>query len=259
VGFYPKVAGAVVAARGFIPIMAAGPAVPASPLDPSYAWDQAYWAENPAWTPPASGANVTVWPDAGALNISLNATNPAPTYLAADPNLGNQPSLSFFSGCNPYNGAAASNLAQPGTVVAVFYFDGTPDPGTAATRTLFDGYGAGPRWFWRMRDGGTQQGLYAGGADVTFGAALAAGSYFVCINFNGAATAAFLNNNAPTTAPSNPGAGTLGTLTVNGNTSQATYGMNGSMAFLGLKGGGGLTPAQITQLRTWARNHYRFF
>lgn len=228
-------------------------------FDPlSIAWNHVFWAEDPGWTPkPVDGANVTSWRNAAAPSFPLvSAGPPHPVFQAANANLGGRPSIKIGYGSAGMHTSGAATTAQPSTVVAVFFLDtGTND------RCLFDGFVLGNRWFWRMREANTHQAVYAGGADVQFGSALpTAAAYFACITFNGAATAGFINGNAPITAPSSPGTVALGDVAISTQdasaASQTAGGMDGNMAFLGFKGGGGLTPTDITNLQSWAKTHY---
>jgi hypothetical protein len=215
----------------------------------SIAWDYAYWAEDPAWTPPADGGALITWRNAANPTFPLTPSGTPPTFQASDPHLGGKPSLKVGYGAAPLYTSGAPTIVQPGTVVVVFYYDATG----ATIRSLFDG--SVQRWFWRMNDGGAAQGIYAGTV-VDYGAPVPAGSYFACITFNGAASSAFVNGNAPTTAPSSPGAGSFQDiyLNTNGSTNQTAYGMNGSIAFFGVKGN--MAPTDITHMQTWAKNHY---
>jgi hypothetical protein len=225
------------------------PVGPSSPLDPSYAWDHAYWAEDPGWTNPGNGGNVTSWHDAGTQNIPLTGSSPYPTYTAADANLGNKPSLTSSS-VNVYMNAVGSTvIAQPGTVVGVFYNSGT------GTEGLFDSGSAG-RWFWRFSDGSGKQQLYAGAGPVSYGTALGVGAYFAAITINAASSGSAINGGAFVPAGATIGTNGYGDARVPGTSG---FGMAGSIAFVAFKGNGGLTPTQVGYLQSWAHTHYGFF
>jgi hypothetical protein len=97
-------------------------------------WHAAYWASDPAWTPPADGAAVTTWRD-GSGNGRDMTTSGGPLYRASSSVLGNKPAVDLNApGKGAVTAALAPSVPEPFTMVGVYY-----SPTTA------DGYAMGAR------------------------------------------------------------------------------------------------------------------
>jgi hypothetical protein len=108
VGFYPKVAGAIIAAKGFIPIMGAAPAAP-----PPVAGYTAWWDATQITA--ADAAPVAAWADSSGGGHTASQTTPAnqPTfYKTTAANLINGHPAVKFNGTST-NLTTAAALAVP--------------------------------------------------------------------------------------------------------------------------------------------------
>jgi hypothetical protein len=212
-----------------------------SGFDPlAIAWTSAYWAEDPGWTPPADGADIADWRDAGTAGLDTDTTTTSyPDYAASG--LGGKPcaikpTSSAYLDADPF----ASPLSQPNTIVIVGqphatdddFFDSTP------SRHLVD-----------LTSGNLR--LYAG---ATFNSGLAVSSsapHVMIAVFNGASSIAYVDNVA--SAAGNAGSNSL-------DRSRLFYAAAGGraltkMAFVGVYDGV-LSEADRNDMEAWAADHY---
>ena len=61
----------------------------------SIAWQNAWWASDPAWTAPADGAGVSTWPSTAARNLVQATGANQPLYRASAAGFNNKPCIEF--------------------------------------------------------------------------------------------------------------------------------------------------------------------
>lgn len=136
------------------------------------AWSKLYWASDPDWTPPADGATVASWRNAGSVagDATQGSETVKPLYDATYTDLGNQPALVFDGTDDGMVSAAFTAIPQPWTWVMVVYVSavtggdcfGTPQFGVGASAFLGQVSGV-----WRF---GTNVGSVLNGGIATVGA-----------------------------------------------------------------------------------------
>lgn len=150
------------------------PLPPFDPLSvPAYA---SFWASDPAWTPPADGAAVALWPDAsGNGRDAAQATGDnQPTFRSASSGMGNKPVIEF-DGVNDRLLTAAFGvvLAQPNEMVAVVRYRSL-----VANAFFVDGITSTARNAMGVGGGGTTWRIFAGGSAVQSGGISTTRRYF---------------------------------------------------------------------------------
>lgn len=100
------------------------------------------WAEDPSWSNPGDGNNITTWRNNGsdAVNFSLSTggTNP-PVFRSSVAALNSKPAIESTNGekLMEITGASATSISQPNTVVMV-----VNDTTASGTRVFWDGESA---------------------------------------------------------------------------------------------------------------------
>lgn len=163
-------------------------------------WVHAYWAEDPDWSKPADGGNVTSWRDGGSAADNLTPPSGTPTWHANVPHLGNRAAVRFGGGTYMRTQAAGATTTGARTVVIV----GNVSPQTTSTWTLCDGGRANNSLrvytqsltLWVLDRG---SGLGATGIQHD------CDPHLVIVGFNGSSTT-FHVDNVPLTVASTPGA-----------------------------------------------------
>ena len=224
-----------------------GTPVPAfNPL--SIGWTHAFWADDPGWTPPADGAAVTSWRNAGTNGTAIGDRNPGdpPTYRAAYTNLNNHRAVGLDG--NDWLYAIVPTMAQPNHIFVV----GWLDPTHAADPSITDDNTGGSRHL--IRNLGTGGVLLYAGQIVNVAGAGRTGPFCMAALFNGASSALRTNGTAYTVA-ADVGPHTCGAhLTIGCGSGVSTF-FKGGIAFFGVKDIA-LTAQEITDLETWAKNYY---
>jgi len=222
---------------------------PFSPLD--LPWSEVLWAEDPAWTNPGDGNPVSSWRNAGSIGSAGDATGSGatrPIYRAAYANLNNKPAVEFDgTGLRLITGTL--DIAQPCTHVLIGWTDnfGTYQAG------LEGGIVAGERQVSRIRHTST---LVMAGVNVcAFGARVEVGEVYGTFYFNGASSAAEVNNDAFNAAAiGDVGSDSLDHFLIG---TDATFDVptDGAWVLVGVLPRA-LTPQERTDLRDWANTHY---
>ena len=217
-----------------------------SPL--SIPWHSAWWASDPSWTPPADGAAVSDWRNAGtsAANATQATGTSQPTYRAAYTNLNGKPAVGFDGTADHLNTATPS-IAQPNHMFTVAWLD--PTHGT--TPTIVDAVSGTSRHIIQAGDAGGVT-LYAGNT-VTIPGRLS-GPFAITVLFNAGASTLRVNGTGYT-VPSSLGGAACNTVRLGRNASSGVAYWKGAIAFLGVSDTE-LTAQQITDLETWAKNYY---
>ena len=85
------------------------------------AWSKLYWASDPDWTPPADGATVASWRNAGSVagDATQGSETVKPLYDATYAGLADQPALVFDGTDDGMVSAAFTAIPQPWTWVMV--------------------------------------------------------------------------------------------------------------------------------------------
>jgi hypothetical protein len=221
-----------------------------SPL--SIPWHSAFWASDPTWIPPADGAAVSSWRNAGtsAANATQGATNTQPTYRAAYAGLNNKPALQFdgTDGGGDVLWTTSPTISQPTHVFGVAWLDAT----APASATLVDGVPGANRQF--VRNQFNQYMLLYAGTQQTIAGPGGPGPYAVAAMFN-QASSALRYNGTVYAVPGTVGASGLGNLAIGGYDGGTGYVHKGAIAFVGVIDRA-LTTPEITNLEAWAKTFY---
>lgn len=218
-----------------------------TPFDPlSIAWDHAFWADDPDWTPPADGAAVTTWRNAGLQGIAATqaTSHQQPVYRANYANLnGNR--VVEFDGDNDHLAAAGATVrSQPNHIVAIGYLDAT------GSATIFDSTPNRQM----MRNNGTNLEIYAGGTR-TFGSP-GTGPFIMMMYFNSTSSSARFNGTVYDAAiVGNIGADSMGATVLVGGYPGFAVSFDGGLAFVAAKNSA-LTFDEIVKLEAWAALYY---
>ena len=221
----------------------------------SIAWDHAWWAEDPAWTPPADGGAVSSWRDAGvqAKNATATGAN-QPTYRASYAGLSNRRAIEFDGVDDFLDTAATTARTQPNHVVVIGYMS----PTAVDAATPIDSSVTSTRHLMRPRYTATQVQMYAGISREFVAPPLPFGSPFIQIGlFSGATSECRLNSIVYNAAA----VGDVGTHSIQNPRIGAGFGAGGTghwkgaLAFVGIKDTA-LTATEISNLEAWARAIY---
>lgn len=124
------------------------------------AWKAAFWAEDPDWTPPADGAVVSSWRDAGSEAKNADAASAQPTYRASTAAFGNRPTVQF---AGSHSLTTANWTTAIGTATAVTWVVVASATATGATQQFISSNtnGSSDHYLgvhstnqWNMRRGG---------------------------------------------------------------------------------------------------------
>jgi hypothetical protein len=221
--------------------------VPAGPFDPltSIPWVSAYWASDPAWTPPADGGAVTDWPDAGTANADLAQATAAvqPTYRAAVAALNNKPAVEFAAD-DHLDVTGIATIPQPFAVVAVL------DVATTAGSQLIvnDAAGASDSLL------GISAGAFVMRADASVGTGTpTVGGQLVVAKYAGAASN--LTKDGVTGADVNPGTVDHENARYLGTSLGVSGFAGGRLAFVGVLDRD-LSAGERSNMRTWSQSFY---
>lgn len=212
-------------------------------------WAHAYWAEDPDWTDPGNGNNITDMRDAGSEGIDLqpDATRTI-EYQASYANLNSRPAW-IFDGTQSRTADASGDTtkAQPNSIVVIGWLDSTHSPhptildgGANTTRHLLRNYGDGGNI--QMFAGSNRE--FAGGAD---------GAFVLVTTWNGASSSCRMNGSALTVG------GTVGTHSLDafrlGSDEAGANYFKGAIAFMGIKSSA-FASEEESALETFANSHY---
>jgi hypothetical protein len=224
-------------------------------------WSAAYWTEDPGWTAPADGGNVTAWRDYSGGVSALSTFSVAPTLTAANSALNGKPTVDFLeSSTQALRTATDFTQAQPFSVFAVLA-DWNASSGSNQGALLATSVQTGPQ----ILAGTTSQaGIYAG-----FGIARAAspqsstGAHAWAFVVDGASSK-IVKDGTGAAVSGNPGANYFGGSTFKialGNRGGSENGGNGlfgtaKIAFIGIYNGDITADAKWGDLKTWTASHY---
>ena len=229
-------------------IMAESYKAPVSGFSPlSIPWRSAFWASDPSWTPPADGAGVSSWRNAGtrATNAVQATGGQQPIYRSSVAVLNGKPALEF-DGVNHNLVEPVDTLAVPYSGVVIFVATNTTGEKRLYGRTGGGGNGL------IIGTNGTALRMYAG-AFATSTVVLTASTAFLVIGVNLAGAADRLVVNGTTTS---------GLTAADGAHSGITFGWDGGSAkfaghiAFGATYSGDLTAQQVTDLNGWAKTFY---
>ena len=87
------------------------------------AWSKLYWASDPDWTPPADGATVASWRNAGSVagDATQGSETFKPLYDATYAGLSDQPAIVHDGTDDGLTSASFTGIPQPWTWVMVVY------------------------------------------------------------------------------------------------------------------------------------------
>lgn len=214
-----------------------------SPLT-AVSWASAFWAEDPDWTNPGDGNEVTSWRDAGsnaADAAKVDANGPA--YLASVAAFGGKPGIDISSS------SSRGRLQQSGAIAT--------QPGTFATIVLWDDFSSGDiidgvtnRW---LLDRPSTTGLIRvfAGTSVNTTINSSAGVSVILWDVNGASSSLYVNGTTQTGL--SPGSASLSNTLIGGTNSTATP---GTFAFFGVTSGALMTTDEKTAFVEWAFDYY---
>jgi len=143
----------------------------------SIAWDHLFWAEDPAWTPPANGVGVASWRNSGVQAVAATQGTGAnqPIYRANYAALANRPAIEFDGTDDFLDCAAGTARAQPNHVVLVGYLS----PTAGNTPTPIDSSVSTTRHLMRPRMTPTSFIQMYAGNDRQFGLGVSPGIPFI--------------------------------------------------------------------------------
>ena len=215
-------------------------------FDPlSIGWTHAVWAEDPDWTPPADGAAVSSWRNAGSNGTALTeGTGSAqPIYRASFAGLNSKPAVEC-TGTQTIRTTAGGVLSQPVTIVAVGKFTST------AGRTLVSGTFGNPM---RVATATNTWRLYEGGATIDGGTADTNEHLFI-VTYDGASSQYEIDGAVAHSG--NPGTTGMEGLTLFSTEAASPGTQNtGVLAFVGVLDGT-LTSGEKADLLAWSQSHY---
>jgi hypothetical protein len=211
-----------------------------SPL--SIPWHSAFWASDPQWIPPANGAPVGAWRNAGSCGIGLTAG--VATYRASYANLNGRPAIEY-NGTTDNSRASTPSIAQPNHVFAVGWLDST----SGATAVLLDGTSG--RHFIRTVPAGTVE-LHAGASPPAIAGAGGSGPFALAVLFNQAASK-LRAEGVEYVVPSTVGTSAFGGLGIGAISGGVSF--KGGLGFIGVSDTE-LTAQQLYDLEQWARDFY---
>ena len=217
--------------------------IPFHPLT-SIPWHSAFWASDPAWTPPADGAPVTSWRNAGTSGANATPdTGQQPTYRAAFTALNGKPAVDFGTTARPLV-TGSPTITQPLHVVLIGWQDpagnGQENQITDGTlsRTIIENFGAGANFK-----------LYAGDFIDYVGAGRTGPFVFITLH----ATSSAHRSNGTAYTGGNAGSNGIGGLKLGAGNGGPF--MKGALSFVGVKASP-LTAQEIADLETWAKTYY---
>lgn len=220
-----------------------------SPLD--LGWHTAFWAEDPNWSHPVNGGQVSQWDDAtGNARHAVQATSGSqPFYRASVAALNNQPAVDFVTTMKSLKTAAWTAVPQPWTLVAVGRF--SSDPGT--TQYMFDGSGASNRSILNNASSGGYR-FYVG-TGISGGTDDTNAHLFVGLA-NGASS--LLAVDGTTLVSGNAGSHTQTGLTMGTSHTQVdnSFRFFGEIAFAGIFPGDVTADASWADFKAWVTSHY---
>ena len=217
----------------------------------SIPWHSAFWASDPAWIPPADGAGVSSWRNAGtcAVNATQATAGQQPIYRASYANLNGKPALELTAPARQWMATTTPLITQPNHIVSIGWLAA---PGVSdGEATICDSH-TGSRHLFRNRPDGLVE-MYAGGLATVSGAGRHSVPYLMLALFNGASSK--LRTNGTNYTVGDVGSGgfsNMNLFTYNGSSANCPV---GGMAFLGVKDSE-LTAQEITDLETWASTYY---
>jgi hypothetical protein len=220
-------------------------APPYNPL--SIPWHAAYWASDPAWTPPVDGATVAAWRDGSGNGRTMapSAGGP-PTYRSASSVLSGKPGIQF---------AGSTDLASP-------TFPGLPFPPLSLVAVISLTTPAAGGWFQGGSEAGnsvaggafsSQWQAYAGAASTPLGGVADTGKHLVYWQFDATGVKGYVDGALVTsgaTGAISPGQWALGRWPASGAAWCAS-----TIGFAGFKTAT-LTAQETSDMLAWSRSFY---
>ena len=204
-------------------------------------WATALWADDPDASPPADGAEITSWVNAGSNTTAWTKKDTTgPTYRESSADMNNRATINMTAGSRRLE-VLGSVASQPGSVVWVGYI-------VQAGADFIDG--GSQRWL--MDNSNTR--LYAGfvvtGSESTGTSTKA----LLVADFVNASPRLWVNNTASISS------GTIGSQNVNdiriGGSTTSGDSAAKHTSFLGVKSGSVLTDTERDDITEWAADYY---
>lgn len=216
----------------------------------SIAWNMAYWASDPLWTPPADGAGVASWRDASGTGMTATQATGAsqPLYRASSANFNSKPCLEF-DGVNDRLGVApGSTLTQRNEMFVVLRL--LSNLTGVSTRNVIDGSSSSVRHALYTAPGQSTW-RWTAGTEVISTLAHDNATHLIRIVFD--TTSVFYVDSA---SDSSVAAGTqsLTALSIGSRYDSARY-ANVQIAFIGVYHGT-MSAGNVTAMRSWAQSFY---
>lgn len=218
-------------------------------------WLVGCWADDPAWIPPAPGAAVSSWRNAGSLGGSLTqatAANRPTFYDAVSYGGAGSPQRTGigFDGTGDILETTFTSRNQTFTSVAIATFDG---PGDGSDDRIIDlARGASPFTCSAFRGPSGKIGMF-GGSWIEDGPMTIFSGYAIRCKYAGASSAINVNG---TNTTGNPGTGAANGFAVGGRPGTTTQDANMTAGFVGLFNGDITTHAKWNDFKAWVSDFY---
>jgi hypothetical protein len=234
----------------------------ASTFTPSQiTWSAAWWTEDPSWTAPADGGNVTSWRDYSGNSFALSTFSVAPTLTAANSALNGKPTVDFLeSATQALRSSADFTQTQPFSVFAVLA-DWNSTTGSNQGALIASSLLTGPQ----ILAGTTSvAGIYAGSGIARAASPQSSTGAHAWAFVVNSTSSKIVKDGTPAAVSGDPGPNYYGGSTFKiavgnrGGSENSGNGLFGTakIAFLGVYSGDITADSKWAQLKAWTAAHY---
>jgi hypothetical protein len=216
------------------------------------AWHSAYWAEDPDWTNPGDGNQVTSFRDGSGNGRTLTAPGTGPTFTASVAVMNSRPALTYTSVANRRLTAASfTTIAQPFSLVFVVRYNA---PTNGPSSRLFDNAGIGTGRAIAGNNGGAGF-IMLNETLVNSTPTPPAPSSTRALNvFKFQGSSSWVESNGVRSSNVNPGTAGLGGIGIASDGASSHF--VGNIAFIGVYAGDVTTDAAWSDYETWCADLY---